>query len=68
MRVMSRTTRETMFCHDPSCRRFNEAQEYRWSDATWDSPAEWIDEPACRACGATCREHEYDPDDAEVVS
>ena len=39
-----------LYCHNPSCRLFNEEQMFAWADDTWQQPAEWVDEPECHAC------------------
>ena len=39
-----------MYCHDPTCASFNIEQEIRYLDRSWEHPAEWVDEPECRAC------------------
>lgn len=41
---------ETMFCHDPHCRMFNEPQSVAYLPTTYDHPSEWVDDPECSAC------------------
>lgn len=55
----------TCYCHNPACIRCNVPTEVGYYPATYDSPADWAEDPECRSCFDTL--HEEAPLDIEKV-